>query len=131
MRAGAVDGVSLLRNDLIVPRTPPQKFRPEETCTWIDRMKELECGVIRKEGAQHLPSIVAARDEEVATKIYGGQCEWIDASGRDAGESKSSCRALLRFGCDSLVYDHARLSLWALTPAFVTSYASNTPLNND
>lgn len=93
MRAGAVDGVSLLRNDLIVPRTPPQKIRPEETCSWIGRMKELECGVIRNKGAQHLPSIVAARDEEVAAKIYGSQCKWIYASGKDARESQSGGRA--------------------------------------
>ena len=43
-------------------------------------MKELECGVTRKEGARHLPFIVAARDEEIAQKIYSGKCKclsWI------------------------------------------------------
>jgi hypothetical protein len=78
--AAAVDGALLLRSDLVVPRTPPQTFRPEETRSWIDRMKELECGVTRKEGARHLPFIVAARDEEIAQKIYSGKCEclsWI------------------------------------------------------
>ena len=65
----------LFRNSLIVPRTPPMKWRPEETRSWIGRMKELECGFQRKDNAQHKPSVIAARDQEVAQKIVQSKCK--------------------------------------------------------
>ena len=64
------------REGLEIPRTPPQKWRPEDRRGWIDRMKVLECGITRSEKGRHRPSIVADVDEAAAIKVVNRNCTW-------------------------------------------------------